>query len=91
MFDDRRAMYDGFNKENGAHSAEWFRIAKEFLKLAFAGGRLQAMCPCVNCCNRRMLSEFEMSGHIAMKGFMPDYLVWHLHGEAYQPTAEESD
>jgi hypothetical protein len=37
MSDDRRAMYDGFNKENGAHSVEWFRITKEFLKLAFAG------------------------------------------------------
>jgi hypothetical protein len=27
-------MYDGFN-DKGAHSAEWFEIVKNFLKLAF--------------------------------------------------------
>jgi hypothetical protein len=32
-----------------------------------------------------------MSGHIAKKGFMPDYLVWHQHGEVQPPTAVESD
>jgi hypothetical protein len=38
-----------------------------------------------------MLSEYEMSGHIAKKGFMPDYLVWHQYGEVQPPTAAESD
>jgi hypothetical protein len=38
-----------------------------------------------------MLSECEMSGHIAKKGFMPDYLVWHQHGEVQPPTVVESD
>jgi hypothetical protein len=85
MADDRRAMYDGFS-DKGAHSAEWFRIAKKFLKLAFVGGRREAMCPCSRCCNRRMLSEYEMSGHIARKGFMPDYLAWHQHGEVQPPS-----
>jgi hypothetical protein len=89
MDDDRRAMYDDFS-DKGAHSAEWFQIAKEFLKLAFAGGRREAMCPCSRCCNRRMLSEYEMSGHIAKKGFMPDYLVWHQHREVQPPAAAES-
>jgi hypothetical protein len=69
-------MYDSFN-DKGAHSTEWFRIAKEFLKLAFAGGHREAMCPCNRCCNRRMLSEYEISGHNAKKGFMSDYLVCH--------------
>jgi hypothetical protein len=90
MADDRWAMYDYFS-DKGAHSAEWFRIAKEFLKTAFAGGRREAMCSCGRCCNRKMLSEYEMSGHIAKKGFMPDYLVWHQHGEVQPPTATESD
>jgi hypothetical protein len=38
-----------------------------------------------------MLSEFEMSGHIAKRGFMPNYLVWHQHGEVQAPVAAESD
>jgi hypothetical protein len=42
MADDRWAMYDVFS-DKGAHSAEWFRIAKEFLKLAFAGDRREVM------------------------------------------------
>jgi hypothetical protein len=32
-----------------------------------------------------------MRGHIAKKGFMPDYLVWHQHGEVQPPAATESD
>jgi hypothetical protein len=90
MSDDRQAMYDGFSDKR-AHSVEWLRIAKEFLKLAFAGGRCEVMCPCIRCCNRRMLSKYEMSGHIATKGFMPDYLVWHQHREVQPPAAVESD
>jgi hypothetical protein len=38
MADDRWAMYDKFS-DTGKHSAEWVWITKEFLKLAFAGGR----------------------------------------------------
>jgi hypothetical protein len=90
MADDRWVMYDGFS-DKGAHSVEWFRIVKEFLKLAFAGGRHEAMCPCNRCCNRRMLSEYEMSGHIAKKGFIPDYLVWHQHREVQPPVAVDSN
>jgi hypothetical protein len=83
-------MDDGFS-DKGANSAEWFWITKEFLKLDFAGGHREVMCLCSRCCNRRMLPEYEMSGHIAKKGFMPDYLVWHQHGEVQPPAAVESD
>jgi hypothetical protein len=38
-----------------------------------------------------MLSEYEMSGHIAKHGFIPNYLVWHHHGEVQAPVADESD
>jgi hypothetical protein len=38
MADDRWAMYDRFS-DTGKHSAECVQITKEFLKLAFAGGR----------------------------------------------------
>jgi hypothetical protein len=56
MIDERQAMYDGFS-DTAKHSAEWVRITKEFLKLAFAGGRCEACCLCSRCENIRMLSE----------------------------------
>jgi hypothetical protein len=46
MADDRRVMYDGFNKKSG-HSVEWVRIVKEFLNQAFAGCHRVAKCPCI--------------------------------------------
>jgi hypothetical protein len=55
MADERRAMYDKFN-DTDKHSAEWVRITKEFLKLAFASGHREASCPCSRCDNRRILS-----------------------------------
>jgi hypothetical protein len=90
MAEDRRAMYDGFS-DKGAHSAEWFEIAKNFLKLAFAGDRHEAKCPCNRCRKRRMFSEYEMPGHIAKHEFMPNNLVWHQHGEVQALTPAESD
>jgi hypothetical protein len=59
-------MYDGFN-DIGKHSVEWVMITKEFLKLAFGGSRREASCPCSRCENKRMLSEYEMSAHLAKK------------------------
>jgi hypothetical protein len=38
-----------------------------------------------------MLSEYEMSAHLAKKGFMPNYLLWHQHGEVRPAVADESD
>jgi hypothetical protein len=75
MVDDRRMMYDRFS-DKGAHSTHWFEIAMNFLKLAFASDRREAECPCKRCRNRRMLPEYEIFGHIAKHGFMPNYLVW---------------
>jgi hypothetical protein len=48
MAEDRRAMYDVFS-DKGAQFAEWFEIAKNFLKLAFAGDRREVKCPCNRC------------------------------------------
>jgi hypothetical protein len=90
MVDDRWAMYDRYS-DKGAHSAEWFEIAKNFLKLAFAGDHREAKCPCNRCQNRRMLSEYEMCGHIAKHRFMLNYLVWHQYGEVQEPALVELD
>jgi hypothetical protein len=90
MAEDRWAMYDKFS-DKGAHSAEWFEIVKNFLKLAFVGDHHEAKHPCNRCQNRRMLSEYEMFGHIAKHGFMPDYLVWCQHREVQVAAPAESD
>jgi hypothetical protein len=83
-------MYDGFS-DKGAHFVEWFEIEKNFLKLAFAGDHREAKCSCNKCRNRRILSEYEMSGHITKHGFMLNYLEWHQHGEVQAPAAAESN
>jgi hypothetical protein len=87
---ERRVMYDGFS-DTGKQFAECVRIIKEFLKLAFAGGRREASCPCSRCENRRMLSEYEMSAHLHKKGFISNYLLWHQHGEVQPAVADELD
>jgi hypothetical protein len=38
-----------------------------------------------------MLSEYEMSAHLAKKEFMSNYLLWHQHGEVQPAVADESD
>jgi hypothetical protein len=38
-----------------------------------------------------MLSEYEMSDHLAKKGFMSNYLLWHQHREVQPVVADESD
>jgi hypothetical protein len=90
MADERWAMFDGFS-DTGKHSAEWVRITKEFLKLAFASGSHETSYPYSRCENRRILSEYEMSSHLAKKGFMSNYLLWHQHREVQPAVADESD
>jgi hypothetical protein len=86
MADERLAMYDGFS-DTGKHSVKWDRS----FKLAFAAGCCEASCPCSRCEYRMMLSEYEMSAHLAKKGFMSNYLLWHQHGEVQPAVADESD
>jgi hypothetical protein len=90
IVEDPQTMYDGFS-DKGAYSVEWFEVAKNFLKLAFVGDRREAKCPCNRSQNRRMLSKYEMCDHIAKHRFMPNYLVWHKHGEMQAAAAAESN
>jgi hypothetical protein len=83
-------MYDGFS-DTRKHSSEWVWITKEFFKLSFTGGHHEASCLCNRCENRRMLSEYEMSTHLAKKGFMSNYLSLHQHGEVQPTVADELD
>jgi hypothetical protein len=61
------------------------------LKLAFAGGHHEVSFLCSRCENRRILSRYEISAHLAKKGFMLNYLVWHEHGEMQPAVDDESD
>jgi hypothetical protein len=61
------------------------------LKLVFAGDHHEASCPCSRCENRRMLSEYEMSAHLAKKGFISNYILWHQHEEVQHVVVDESD
>jgi hypothetical protein len=90
MVDDRQVMYDGFS-DKGTHSAKWFEIVKNFLKIAFVDDPREANYSCNRCQKRRMSSDYEMSGHIAKYEFMTNYLVWHQDGAVQAPTATESD
>jgi hypothetical protein len=83
-------MYGRFS-DTSKHSAKWVWITKEFLKLAFAGGRREASCPCSRCENKKMLSKDEMLAFLAKKGFMSNYLLWHQHGEVQPVVADELD
>jgi hypothetical protein len=69
MAKDQHVMHDGFS-DKGALSTEWFEVAKNFLKLTFAGDHHEAKCMCNRCRIRRMLFEYEMSDHIAKHRFM---------------------
>jgi hypothetical protein len=61
------------------------------LKLAFAGDRREASCPCSRCENRMIFSKYEMSVHLAKKGFMSNYLLWHRYGEVRPAVADKLD
>jgi hypothetical protein len=90
MADERWAMYDGFS-DTSKHYAEWVQITKDFLKLAFASSHCEASCPSSRCEDRRMLSEYEISSHLATKRYMSNYLLWHQHEEVQPAVADESD
>jgi hypothetical protein len=90
MADERWAIYDKFS-DTGKQSAKWVRITKEFLKLAFAGDCREVSCLGSRCENRRMLLEYEMFAHLAKKGFIANYLLWHQHGEMRPAVADESN
>jgi hypothetical protein len=90
MANERQIMYDGFSG-TGKYSAEWVWITKEFLNLAFVGDCCEASCPCSRCENRRILSKYEIYAHLAKKGFMSKYLLWHQHGEVQPAVANKSD
>jgi hypothetical protein len=69
MVGNPRVMYDRFS-DKGGHSIEWVGITKNFLNLAFVGGRCVAKSLCKKCGNYKMLPQYDMQGHLAKHGFI---------------------
>ena len=83
-------MYDGWDV-HGAHSAEWVTIVEDFTKQAFGNGKSRyVVCPCKRCNNRQLKSKDDIRVHLSKFGFMPDYMLWHGHGEVLH-AVDESD
>ncbi|WVZ64890.1 hypothetical protein U9M48_014342 [Paspalum notatum var. saurae] len=78
MDGDRKAMYDGWRKDE-AHSKEWQAVTKAFLDHAFAV--LVVLCPCSKRENKWLWAKEDIEEHLCIRGFMPNYLVWRAHGE----------
>ncbi|WVZ50058.1 hypothetical protein U9M48_001353 [Paspalum notatum var. saurae] len=85
MADDRRWMYDGFDKTRGkAHSVEWRKKTHAFINHAFAGKTHyldQVRCPCNEHNNGKFVTKEELTKDMVNYGFMPAYETWSFHGE----------
>jgi hypothetical protein len=89
MAEDRRAMYDEFS-DKGAHSTEWFEVAKNFLKLVLLVIVVKRSARAIGVETEGCYLSNEMFGHIAKHRFMLNYLVWHQHGEVQAAAPAES-
>ncbi|KAL6599564.1 hypothetical protein ACP70R_045701 [Stipagrostis hirtigluma subsp. patula] len=67
-------------------SEEYKDGVQEFLSFAFRdireGGK--ALCPCVNCANRKTQSYDEVKTHLRCHGILQGYTTWFCHGEQTQ-------
>ena len=56
---------------------------------ANAGAGKMIFCPCKDCKNHRMFAQpTSVRTHLLMRGFMPNYRIWCMHGEAGVNVAE---
>ncbi|WVZ79899.1 LOW QUALITY PROTEIN: hypothetical protein U9M48_027424 [Paspalum notatum var. saurae] len=84
MADDRRWMYDGWDKSGGkAHSAEWRRKTQAFLDHAFSVTTHNLVRYPYNKHNNdgSLLNKLEIAKDLVDYGFTPDYETWTFHGE----------
>lgn len=49
-------------------------------------------CPCKDCMNHRKIVQVaSVRSHLLMRGFMPNYRIWYLHGEVCVNVATNND
>ena len=85
--DDCEWMYTGwFGKCDWTD--EFVQKVEDFLKKAFEQGQSKAPCPCRQCANKILQSQFNMGKHICTNGFVANYTRWICHGEAHRARDE---
>jgi hypothetical protein len=92
MGDDRRWMYDGWNKSQ-APSAEWIAKTNDFIEREFSLSPINKIrCPCTKCQNYKLVDKMTVATHLYKFGFVPYYETWVFHGEKYTTVeAEEGE
>jgi hypothetical protein len=83
MGDDRRWMYNGWNKSQ-AHSEEWWNKTKDFIKCALSLSTIwKIRCPCDKCQNARCFNKLIVIKHLCRNGFAPHSFTLVFHDEKY--------
>ena len=59
---------------------------------ANAGNGNHVFCPCKDCMNQRKWERIEfVRMHLIIRGFMPNYMTWTMHGEVGVNVLQEND
>jgi len=92
MGEDRRWMYDGWDKSGGkAHSAEWSKIQAFIDRALSLTTRREIWCPCSKHGNQVLRSRMTVVGDLVGFGFTPNYEMWTFHGEKETPVEVEGE
>ncbi|KAK3025747.1 hypothetical protein RJ639_040439 [Escallonia herrerae] len=51
----------------------------------------EILCPCKDCVNGMFQSRIVCRDHLIIKGFMPNYTVWRVHGEALASSSVQNE
>ena len=93
MGEDRRWMYDGWDKTGRkAHSAEWRIKTQAFIDHAFSlTTRNEVRCPCRQHGNGKFHNRMDLVKDLVEFGFTPNYETWVFHGEKETPVEREGE
>ena len=59
---------------------------------AHAGNGNHVFCPCKDCKNHRNFHQIEsIRSHLIIRGFMPKYTIWTMHGDVGVNVPQEND
>ncbi|KAK3026870.1 hypothetical protein RJ639_041997 [Escallonia herrerae] len=89
---------------SGNMDKEWMRHSREsetyvvgvdmFLNFAFRNVVTrwgEILCPCRDCVNGMFQSRIACRDHLIIRGFMPNYTVWRVHGEALASSSVQNE
>jgi len=72
---------------DGGFCPEYITVVRRFINFAFSidknicKGKIR--CPYVRCKNQKFLKEDDVCKHLLIKGFLPCYENWTVHGKPY--------